>query len=296
MEIFLNFGLAWISVLITLFLILVFFTRKSIVAFPKSRKTFVRINKALRKHHKLIGIILIAIGLIHGIFSSEKLFSINLGTISWLLSILLGVNWMLREKLIHFKGWMFYHRILVLAFSLSIIIHVVDVGGIQVFNVMNMASNDTSETMTGTFSLDENEGSGEIHDSAGSGGTRNRGGRNNSLSSDSDPTFITGIPASSTPVPSNETNLTDGTYTGTATGYRPGLVVSVEISDNRITAIEIISHNEVGSRFYNEPIAEIPKLIIDEQDTAVDVISGATKTSNGIINAVEDALSQAAGN
>ncbi|HPJ22526.1 MAG TPA: hypothetical protein PLH18_09275, partial [Clostridia bacterium] len=136
MEVYINLIFAWISVFTALILIMALFTRKSIVAFPGQRKFFITLNKALRKHHKLIGIVLLAVALIHGLFSTESVFSLNLGTISWLIAVLLGINWLLRKKLIKIKGWMFYHRVLVAVFAVSIVIHVIDVGGIQIFNIL----------------------------------------------------------------------------------------------------------------------------------------------------------------
>ncbi|MBN1623998.1 MAG: hypothetical protein JW903_06490, partial [Clostridia bacterium] len=225
MELFLNIGLAWISVLAAIVLLLAYFTRKSIVIFPSVRKTFVKLNKALRKHHKLIGIILIVTALVHGIFSSEKVLSINLGTVSWILSILLGINWMLRKKLIKFKGWMFYHRILVIVFSLSIVIHVVDVGGIQVFNLLKKAPVTSSEILNETIA--ETAQQSETPEAITSGGKRHRG-----TAISTQPTVE---PSQATaPESSYESMYEDGTYMGEATGYRPGLVVSVEISDNEI--------------------------------------------------------------
>ncbi|WP_291633539.1 FMN-binding protein [Clostridium sp.] len=85
----------------------------------------------------------------------------------------------------------------------------------------------------------------------------------------------------------------DGTYTGEADGYRPGLKVSVEIANNVITSIGIIEHNEVNSRFYQKAFDSIPQTILDNQSTEVDATSEATFTSIGIMNAVNDALSQA---
>ena len=40
--------------------------------------------------------------------------------------------------------------------------------------------------------------------------------------------------------------LKDGSYTGTADGFRPGLVVEITVSGSRITEIEVIDHNEIG--------------------------------------------------
>jgi uncharacterized protein with FMN-binding domain len=87
----------------------------------------------------------------------------------------------------------------------------------------------------------------------------------------------------------------DGTYTGTGRGYRPGLQVEVTIENSKITDIEIGSNNETP-RYTARPFNIIPQEIIEAQSTDVDTISGATRTSDGIIAAVEDALNQASGN
>ena len=78
--------------------------------------------------------------------------------------------------------------------------------------------------------------------------------------------------------------------TGSAEGYGGELVVEVTIgSDGDISSIEIIEHSE--SEDIGEPAFDkIPQAIIDNQDTDVDVLSGATKTSEAIITAVERAL------
>lgn len=85
----------------------------------------------------------------------------------------------------------------------------------------------------------------------------------------------------------------DGEYTASATGYSGGLKVKVTIEDNMIKSIEIVSHNEVGKQYYEEAMATIPQAIINAQSTDVDAIAGATKTSEGIIKAVNKALEEA---
>lgn len=84
----------------------------------------------------------------------------------------------------------------------------------------------------------------------------------------------------------------DGTYTGTANGFKPGLTVEVTISGGKITKIDIVDHNETPS-YARMPMQLIPNEIINSQSTNVDTVSGATRTSVGIINAVADALKQA---
>lgn len=95
----------------------------------------------------------------------------------------------------------------------------------------------------------------------------------------------------------NQNNLTqgkykDGTYTGVGQGFGPNLKVSVTIKNSRISNIEILSHNETRG-YYEEPFNVIPKEIIQSQSSNVDAVSGATRSSNGVMNAVNDALSQA---
>ena len=48
-----------------------------------------------------------------------------------------------------------------------------------------------------------------------------------------------------------------------------------------------------GRQFYQAPIRLIPADIVDEQQTEVDVVSGATATSKAIMAAVEEAVNKA---
>ena len=84
----------------------------------------------------------------------------------------------------------------------------------------------------------------------------------------------------------------DGTYSGSASGFSGTLQVSVQISNDVITSVTVTSHNETQG-FADRAIEEIPRKILSSQSTSVDVVSGATYTSNGIINAVNNALSKA---
>lgn len=84
----------------------------------------------------------------------------------------------------------------------------------------------------------------------------------------------------------------DGTYTGSASGFSSGLKVQVVISNGKISDIQVVSHNETPG-FYERAIETVPEEIISNQTTDVDTVSGATYTSVGIINAVNDALSNA---
>ncbi len=84
----------------------------------------------------------------------------------------------------------------------------------------------------------------------------------------------------------------DGTYYGSGTGFGGPLKVKVEISGGKIASIEIVENSD-GSAYISKASALIDS-IISTQSTNVDTVSGATYSSVGIIQAVRDALSQAA--
>lgn len=85
--------------------------------------------------------------------------------------------------------------------------------------------------------------------------------------------------------------LKDGTYAGEGTGMET-IKVSVEVKEGKIASVEITEHEE--SEGYSEPaIEQLPGIIVDKNSTDVDAISGATVTSDGIKEAVNNALEKA---
>ena len=86
----------------------------------------------------------------------------------------------------------------------------------------------------------------------------------------------------------------DGTYYGLGTGFGGPLKVMVEISGGKIASIQIVENSD-GSDYISKAASLIDS-IIATQSTNVDTVSGATYSSVGIIQAVRDALSQAAVN
>lgn len=86
----------------------------------------------------------------------------------------------------------------------------------------------------------------------------------------------------------------DGVYTGTGTGFNGRITVSVTISGGRITKISVIN-NEGDDKLYLDKASKgVITRILSAQNTKVDAVSGATYSSNGIIEAVEKALKKAA--
>ena len=85
----------------------------------------------------------------------------------------------------------------------------------------------------------------------------------------------------------------DGAYQGTGTGYRGGrTVVTVKIVNDRITDITVVS-NQDTPQFFSYAAPTVIRSIINSQSAHVNAVSGATYTSNGIMQAVADALNKA---
>lgn len=84
----------------------------------------------------------------------------------------------------------------------------------------------------------------------------------------------------------------DGTYVGSGSGFGGATKISVTIANGKITSINTIS-DEDTSKYYNRAIGTITNSVISKQSGSVDTVSGATHSSNGIIEAVQNALSQA---
>lgn len=83
-------------------------------------------------------------------------------------------------------------------------------------------------------------------------------------------------------------DLPDGIYKGTGTGYAGEITVAVQIQDKEIKSIDILNSSD-DAAFFNRAKAVIDR-IIEKQTLDVDVVSGATYSSNGIISAVKNAL------
>lgn len=86
----------------------------------------------------------------------------------------------------------------------------------------------------------------------------------------------------------------DGTYIGTGKGYGGTIKVQVIIKDHKMTDITLMEA-KADDPPYVAKAKGVISAILKAQSLEVDTISGATYSSNGIIMAVEDAISQAAG-
>lgn len=90
---------------------------------------------------------------------------------------------------------------------------------------------------------------------------------------------------------SSDVMYKDGTYKGTAKAYDGDITVEVTISNGKISDVKIVE--SVDDEEYLSSAKKIIPTIIASQSTDVDVASGATYSSKGIINAVSTALESA---
>lgn len=93
--------------------------------------------------------------------------------------------------------------------------------------------------------------------------------------------------------PEVDGNYVDGTYTGTGTGNGGDIEVSVTVEGGNVVSVELVSHSETPG-IYEAAEKGIINEVIRTQSADVDTVSGATNSSNGIKEAIQNALANAA--
>ena len=78
---------------------------------------------------------------------------------------------------------------------------------------------------------------------------------------------------------------------GTGQGFKGPIQVEVTLEDDKIIGIEILSNNDDGKWFDRAKRKTIER-ILENQNTEIDYVAGATFSSNGIIEAAKDALNK----
>lgn len=89
--------------------------------------------------------------------------------------------------------------------------------------------------------------------------------------------------------------FTPGVYTGEAKGISDILIVEVEVDEENILSVKITKHNETPG-ISDVAIERIPKEIVEYQSLSIDTISGATVSSDAILEAAKQALEKAGAN
>ena len=85
-------------------------------------------------------------------------------------------------------------------------------------------------------------------------------------------------------------SIPDGSYIGSYDFKRWSNSVTVHVSGNRITGIEM--NEDVFGAGVTDAFNEIVSRVLTEQNTKVDAVSGATVTSKAYLKAIENALNR----
>ena len=86
-------------------------------------------------------------------------------------------------------------------------------------------------------------------------------------------------------------NFTDGTFTGEGQGNNGPIKVEVTVKDGSITEIQVLEQAETPNIYAGAEEQFIPELI-KTQNLEIDAVAGATNSSNGLREAVKNALKQ----
>ncbi|MFV0528213.1 MAG: FMN-binding protein [Lachnospiraceae bacterium] len=84
----------------------------------------------------------------------------------------------------------------------------------------------------------------------------------------------------------------DGTYEGEAKGYGGMIQVEVVVAKGNIETVTIVSAEKEDKAYLDSAVAVLDE-IVETQGTEVDTVSGATFSSQGILDAVDLALEEA---
>lgn len=262
--------LAWMCVILCILEALKYVARVS-----KSKP----LNRFFRRIHIPFGLVLLAVGLLHGILAGNPakggfsfapvLFTLNAGTVCYLLGVLLLLTYIFRKKLK--RNWMKLHRILTVAMLLFLVIHIIDVGAAlpaRLLQTHESSIPSVTEPSVNTIPTD-----------ALPTGT------------ETNPVQVT-FPTETQPpkviVYFSGAELADGYYRGSSDGYRGQIGLTVRVQGGKVTEISVYSQYET-ERYYNQAVSVIDT-ILAQQSLEVDTVSGATYSSRGIINAVYNAL------
>jgi uncharacterized protein with FMN-binding domain len=84
-----------------------------------------------------------------------------------------------------------------------------------------------------------------------------------------------------------------GVYEGRGEGYLGPVILEVTVSSGEILQIDVLQYSDtqgIGTAAFDE----LNGLVIDANSTDVDIVAGASYSSRGFLEAVEDALKKAA--
>ena len=146
-----------------------------------------------------------------------------------------------------------------------------------------------NETINIEMQNDKNNSNSRSRSANNSLNNTSNGSDSNNKATGSSSGSLTSSANAATAKNSSSTTFKDGTYYGSGKGYKGMVKVKVLVKDGKINSIDIVE-NVDDPEYFNSAKAVIDS-VLDKQSTNVDVISNATFSSNGILDAIDNALS-----
>lgn len=88
--------------------------------------------------------------------------------------------------------------------------------------------------------------------------------------------------------------FTAGTYTATGAGFNGPILVEVTFSEQKILSVKVLEHTE--TEYIAAPAFEkIPAAVVKDQKLSVDIVTGATYTSDALVAAIKECVKKAGG-
>lgn len=280
---------AWLAVVFAVLAALRYPARKLARAAKKPA-----VNRVSHRLHVPTGIFAavfaIAHGLLAGNFPGEipelaaLLFTLNWGTLCLILMLLLSFGCMLKRVLK--QKWMPLHRLLTILLIAVLAVHLFDVG-------IHLPERLFSQQDKPGISVEHKKNTPKPNLSAAPI-------MSVPPTPTASPALLSSEPAAETePTPTPEPTpepqnlfdgvaLEDGRYTGSADGYSSTITVEVTVQDGAVVSIEVVDEAE-SKRYFARAEAVLDE-IVAAQSTDVDAVTGATYSSQGLMEAVRDAL------
>lgn len=282
----------------------------AILKYPARKLKKPAVNRFFHRIHIPCGVIMLSAGTVHTLFAGNPynatltdftpfaaLLCANWGTVCLVITLLLALTYMLRKKLK--KLWMILHRLLTVLLIVCLVIHLADSGislpG-RILSAVSQAGEPQSETVKETAVQESTTAAveGTLAVQTETASAENTAATE--YATVTEPETAQQQPTTTETEPQQLVSfsgavLKDGTYQGSAQGYKGTVTVEVTVEGGAVTEITVISNSDTPNYFTRAKA--IISSIISGQTLEVNAVSGATFSSAGILNAVNNALENA---
>lgn len=261
-------------------------------------------NRLFHKLHIPTGLLALGFGLAHGllagnlpggrVFLAPVLLTFNWGSLCFVWMLLLLLSYLLRKQLK--KVWMPVHRGLTVLLLVVLAVHLLEVG----IHVLDQAPAPAEEVPAVSVPVTAQRTAAPAPETPVSTAAESAGEEAQTVEAASEEALMSAETPSSAQEPTPEPTpvvefsgavLADGVYQGSAQGYKSTITVEVTVEQGAVTAVTVLEQNDTPN--YYAYAAAIPDTVVETQSLQVDAVTGATYSSAGLLNAIEDALSGA---